>query len=221
MPKKIAEYALLFLVCFMLSACDRASRLGPEEVLNNYLDAALKGRYEEAYGYISAADQTIKDLQTYLKENEDMKPLLSEAYIAKVSFKILRLEKADANATADVEITLPYVGLGRWRETAESLAQKFKSGNVSLETKTETFQMLKAKDGWKVFLDWETEKINREKFAKVMSLLDEAKALEKTENYQGALEKYEQVLKLHNHNLEAYVGINEINKKIHASQSKP
>lgn len=221
MPKKITAVAFLFFVCSVLSACDRRSSLGPEDVLKNYLDASLKGRYEEAYTYVSAADKAAKDLQAYLRENEENKKLFSEAFIQKVSFKILKLEKTDAKALAHVEITMPDTGLGSRRETAESLAQKFKSGNVSLKTKTETFQLVKAKDGWKVFLDWETEKVKRENQAKVMNLLNEAKALEKSGNYQGALERYEQILTLDHINLDAVVGINEMKKKIRASASKP
>jgi len=110
MPRNLIQIAIIFLASLTLLACDKLSGPSPNEVLNNYLDASLKGRYEESYSYVSAEDKVVKDLQTYLKENEKKDSPFAEAIFSKVSYKILKLEKSDKTATADVEITLPDFG---------------------------------------------------------------------------------------------------------------
>ena len=47
----------MLLFCLVLSACDTSSGPNPRSALSGYLDAALKGRYEESYSYLSAEDR--------------------------------------------------------------------------------------------------------------------------------------------------------------------
>ena len=110
MLRKLIRVSMIFLATLTILACDKLSGPSPNEVLNHYLDASLKGRYEESYSYVSAEDKAVKDLQSYLKENEKKDSPFAEAIVSKVSYKILSLEKSDKTATADVEITLPDFG---------------------------------------------------------------------------------------------------------------
>lgn len=97
-----------FFVSFAVFACDKASQAGPKEVLSSYLDAHLKGRSEKAYSYISSEDKAVKDLQTYIKENDLSKDIPFSKYLmSKCSYKILELDQSENEASADVEMTIP------------------------------------------------------------------------------------------------------------------
>ena len=174
MYRIIAQFVIIVLSCLSILACDKLSGPGSDEILNKYLDASLKGRYEEAYSYVSAEDKSIKNLQNYLKENDKEDDPFAQAIASKMSYKILKLEKADNKATADVEITFPDIGSildyfmgaafksasggGDEKEMEKMLAKKFDSGEIPFTTKKVPFQLVKESDGWKVFLGWETEK---------------------------------------------------------------
>ena len=236
MRGKFTQLALICLASLTILACEKLSGPTPNEVLNNYLDASLKGRYKEAYSYVSAEDKAIKDLQSYLKENEKKDNPFTQAVVSKVSFKILKLEQSDKKATADVEITLPNFGSiftdvmgivfksafggGDGKEMEKILAKKFERGEVPLTTKKETFSLVKEKDGWKVFLDWKTEKIKKEKQAKIQTLLAEAKELKKSNKLHGALKKYEQVLELDSEMVEAKKDLEKIKDEIKSFKEK-
>ena len=110
MLRKLTHVSIIFLVSVTMLTCDKLSGPSPSEILNNYLDASLKGRFEEAYSYVSAEDKAIKDLHSYLKENDKEDNPFAQAIVSKVSYKILKLDKSEKKASADVEITLPDIG---------------------------------------------------------------------------------------------------------------
>ncbi|OIN95226.1 MAG: hypothetical protein AUJ48_03665 [Deltaproteobacteria bacterium CG1_02_45_11] len=110
MLRQLIHASVIFLASLTILACDKLPGPSPNEILNNYLDASLKGRYEEAYSYVSAEDKAIKDLQSYLKESEKEDNPFAQAIVSKVSYKILNLDKSEKKATANVEITLPDLG---------------------------------------------------------------------------------------------------------------
>jgi hypothetical protein len=197
---------------------------GPNEVLSNYLDASLKGRYEESYSYISADDKTVKDLQSYLKENEKTDGLFWQAIASKGSYKILKIEKSDKKATADVEITLPdfesisadirgdaafksAAGSGDKKEMERIMRKKLENDKVPLTNRKVTFKLVKEEDGWKVFEDWKTAK-------KIQTLLAEAKDLKKSMKLHGAAQRYEQVLELDSKMFDAKKGLDETKEEI-------
>lgn len=236
MHRKKFQFTIVFLVSLAVFACDKITGPGPNKVLNSYLDASLKGRYEEAYSYISSEDKTIKDLQSYLKENTKKDNPFAQAIISKVSYKILKLDKAETTASADVEITLPDFGSifadvmgaafkstfggGGEKEMEAIMAKKFESGDVPLTTKKETFHLQKENDGWKVFLDWKSEKAKKEKQATISNLLAEAKELRESRKLEGAIQKYEKVLELDSEMVDAKEGIGEVNAEIKQLEDK-
>ncbi len=194
MTRKLIQFAIILLASLTLSTCDSLADPSPNEVLSNYLDAFLKGRYEELYSYVSADDKAVKDLQSYLKENKMDDPfliLIMQVITSTASYKILKIEKSGKKATADVEMTSPDLksmffdimgvafksafGSGDEKEMEKTLAKKFESGEISLTTEKETFKLVKEEDGWKVFLDWKTEKIEIERRSKIQALLFEEK----------------------------------------------
>lgn len=236
MSRKITHFAIICLVSLTILGCGKLSGPSPNEVLDNYLDASLKGRYKEAYSYVSSEDKAIKNLQSYLKENENKDNPFALAIVSKVSYKILKLEKSDKKATADVEITLPDFGsifsdiMGSAfksafggeddKEMEKILAKKFESGEVPLSTKEEILRLVKEEDGWKVFLDWKTEKIKKERQAKIQSLLAEAEELMKSKKLHGAAEKYVQILELDSEMVDAKEGLKETKKEIKSFEEK-
>lgn len=236
MSRKITQFAIVCLISLTILGCGKLSGPSPNEVLDNYLDASLKGRYKEAYSYVSAEDKAIKDLQSYLKENENEDSPFAQAIVSRVSYKILKLEKSDKKATADVEITLPDFGSifadimgaafisafggGDDKEMEKILAKKFENGEVPLITKKETFSLVKEEDGWKVFLDWKTEKIKKERQAEIQALLAEAEELKKSKKLHGAAEKYEQILELDSEMVDAKERLKETKKEIKSFEEK-
>ena len=236
MLKKIIQVSIIFFAGLTILSCEKLSGPSPTEILNNYLDTSLKGSYEEAYSYVSAEDKAIKNLHSYLKENEKEDNPFAQAIASKVSYKILKLDKSEKKASADVEITLPDIGSmftdvmgaafksafggGDEKEMEKTLAKKFENGAVPLTTKVETFQLVKEKDGWKVFLDWKTEKIKKEREAKIQILLAEAEGLKKSKKLHGAMEKYEQILELDSKMVDAKEGLEETKKEIKSFEEK-
>ena len=236
MHRKKIQLTIIFLVSLAVFACDKISGPSPNEILSSYLDASLKGRYEEAYSYVSAEDKAIKDLQSYLKENNKENNPFAQAIFSKVSYKILKLDKADKSASAYVEITLPDFGYilsdamgaafksafggGGEKEMETTLAKKFESGNVPLTTKKETFYLHKENDGWKVFLDWKSEKAKNEKQAAISNLMAEAKELRGSRKLEGAIQKYEKVLELDSEMVDAKEGIGEVKTEIKEVEEK-
>lgn len=217
-------------------ACDKISGSGPKEILSNYLDASLKGRYEEAYLYVSAEDKSIKNLQSYLKENSKKDSPFTQAIASKISFKILKLEKTEKTASADVEVTLPDFGAimadvmgaafksafdgGGEKEVEALMRKKFESGKVPLTTKKETFNLRKESDGWKVFLDWKSKKEKEEKQITISNLITEAKKLRQSRNLESAIQKYEKVLELDSEMVDAQEGIDEVKTEIKKLEEK-
>lgn len=236
MIRRLIQFAIIFIAALAILGCDKLSGPSPNEILKNYLDASLKGKYEEAYTYLSAEDKAVKDLQGYLKENEQGDNPFAQAIASKVSYRILKLEKSDKSAIADVEITLPDFGsifsdvMGAAfksafggsdeKEMQKALAKKFERGEVPLTTKEETFKLVKQEDGWKVFLDWKTEKIKKERQANIQTLLAEASELKKSKKLHGAVEKYEHILELDSEMVDAKKGLEETKNEIKTFEEK-
>ena len=236
MLRNIIQISILFLSCLTILACDKLSGPSPTEILNNYLDASLKGKYEEAYSYVSSEDKAIKNLHSYLEENKKEDNPFAQAILSNVSYKILKLDQSENKASADVEITLPDIGSmfadvmgaafksafggGDEKEMEKTLAKKFESGEVPLTTKKETFQLVKEKEGWKVFLDWKTEKVKKEKQATINNLMAEAKELRKSKKLEGAIEKYEKVLELDAEMVDAKESMGEVKTEIKQIEEK-
>lgn len=234
---KLSTYTvILYLLIVSVVGCDNVFGPSPKEVLRNYLNSSLKGEYVEAYRHISSEDQAVKSLTDYILEESETDSPLGKAFTSKISFKILNVTKTGGNASAETEITLPDMSVmlmdlmgatfksalenKNQEEVEQSLAKKYESGEVPLETQKTTFQLIKEKDSWKVFLDWKTEKIKKEKQAKIQGLMNEADELKNEKRLHGALGKYEQVLALDSLMVEAKEGIEKTNNEIRMFEEK-
>ncbi len=66
MTKRIIDILLVLFTALPIVACDKINELkqpGTKEVLSSYLDASLKNRSEEAYGYVSSEDKAVKSIK--------------------------------------------------------------------------------------------------------------------------------------------------------------
>ena len=151
----------------------------PKKVLSKYLNATVKLQYDEAYKYISNKDKEIKQLKEYLSECEQEDNSIVKALGNKSSYKIKGLMVNENQAIANVELVMPDVisilgdlkkatatsalGIDKdENEITKILAEKYKNKDLPMTTIPETYKLIKQVDGWKIFLDWETEKIEAE-----------------------------------------------------------
>ena len=236
---RTTNIVLGFVLAFLIVGCDKLSELnqpGAKEVLTSYLDASLKGRSEEAYGYVSSEDKTVKGLGEYKSESDKEDSPFAAVIASNVSFKVLKVTGAGSTAKADVEITLPDMGvmfkdlMGAAFSSAlggkdegkieKELAKKYETGEVPKITESEEFYLVKEDDGWKVFLDWKTKKAEKEREDKVASLLSDAKELRKSNKLHGAVKKYEEALTLDSEMVEAKEGLSETKQEIESFEEK-
>ena len=151
----------------------------PKDVLSKYLNATLNLQYEEGYKYISNKDKEIKQLKEFLSEYEQEDNPIAKALNNKCSYKIKGVIVNGNQAIANVELIIPDVisilgdfmgatsasALGDEKddnEIAKVLAEKYKNKDLPMTTIPETYKLIKEEDGWKIFLDWETEKMEAE-----------------------------------------------------------
>ena len=152
----------------------------PKDVLSKYLNATLNLQYEEGYKYISNKDKEIKQLKEFVSEHEQADTPIAKALINKCSYKVKGVIVSENQAIATVELVIPDVlsilsdlmgatatsAFGEEKddnEVAKALAEKYKNKNLPMTTIPETYKLIKEADGWKIFLDWETEKIEAER----------------------------------------------------------
>lgn len=84
MHRKITQFLIVCLAYLSMVACQKLAGPSAKEVLSNYLDASLKGRYEEAYSYISSKDKSVKDLQGHLNDSINDDTPFAQAIASKV-----------------------------------------------------------------------------------------------------------------------------------------
>ena len=232
MRKYIICLTLLAAPLLLPVACDRYTESGPEAVLNNYLDAYYKGRYEEAYGLISSPDRSVKNLKSYLAENKNNASPLDNAFSEKIAIEVLETQENDTGATLKAAITLPDIAgmlkeLGSntpstvdTRQTRMLLAKKYERREVPTISKQETYHLLREQGIWKVHLDWQAEIVAREREERIAALLEEARQLRQSGSLQSALEKYQQVLGLDNDMVLAKQGIADTKREIGEYEEK-
>lgn len=170
---RVVYLALCHCMALSIAGCDRTddpAQPGPEEVLNKYTDAYLKGRSEEAYGYVSSEDKAEKSFNEYRSKSAEVDNPFATSFESNVGFNILKVTESGNTAKANVEITLPDMGaiirdlMGgsflsafRSKDTVQiekMIAQRYESGEVPTMTEIIEFDLVEEKDGWKIVLGW-------------------------------------------------------------------
>lgn len=196
----------------------------PQKVISKYLEEYYHGNYEKAYALLSSKDKTVRSLQEFSGGEEEFNAI-RKAMSKKTTFKVKDVKITGDNAVATVDITTPdltsamgdlmatafsqALGGGKPDEKAmeKKIAEKMNDKNLPTTTTTEQFDLLKEKDGWRVYMGWENEN-------KIEQLKTEAEQLVKQKKFIEARAKYSEILSLSSRNNEAPKKIKEIDEKI-------
>jgi len=185
------RFVVLIMLAMWATGC--ATGPGPREVMGRYLDAYGNGKNEEAYSLLSSSDKTAKSLDAFSEsEGSDFKAILGP----KVSYQVKEVTTEGDKAKAAVEVTTPDIKgvFGEFFEAIMSmvlggeqdknalekmLAEKVQGKNWPTTTSTEYYDLVKEKDGWKVFLNYEG-------IEKSQEVKNKAESLEKQKKYAEA-----------------------------------
>lgn len=218
----------VLLILFLASCNFFSSGPGPNDILTKYLNSILKGNYSETYALLSAKDKNFKNQQKY--EAEFSGNPYSKLFAGKTSFNVKEIKVNGNNADATVEITRPdlskawadLMGMafssafgGKKDEKAmeKMIAEKLMDKSLPMTTETQTYNLVKDKEGWRVFLNWEgTEK--------AVEISEQATQLEKSNEFEKAKAKYQEALSLDKNNKTVQGGLAGIDKKIEAYKAK-
>lgn len=238
--KKILTFLLLgySIVAFMgCDQIDKVTKSSPKDVIIKYLYANKDGDITESYKYISNQDKSIKSLDQMIKNEKDQDDNpFSPLIIKDTKFKVLSIKEFEDNASVDLEITIPDISILAKETMREALKngllnidpkksaliilEKYKNKKLPTITKFQTYQMVKEKNNWKVFLNLKAEQEELEKTTKIYILIDEADELKKLKKYQRAILKYKEVLTLDSESVEAKSSIEETKKEVASIKAK-
>ena len=224
MKSKVYYVQLILLSLFIFSCADKGP--SPKDVLGQYLDAKFEFEFERAYGLVSQEDKLVKSLQEYLDENKNDAIPIAKVFVDKSSFEIIEIETENDKAIAVVELTIPdgekmdgeLMGTLFSKifdkdldeeELATSIQEKYEGKEITMTTETDTMNLVKDEDGWKVYLNW-----------KIEAVLSEAKRLKEEKKLYGAIEKYEQVLALDSKMVDAIKGLEETQSELKIFEEK-
>lgn len=213
-------YAAVISLILFFAGCTLAPN--PKEVLSNYLDNYFQGNSEKAYEFLSAEDKTIKSQQDF---STAFFGGFTKALAGKTTFSIKEVKVSGDKALAIVDVTEPDLNqvMGEFLGTAMKsilsggkpdgkemeniVAEKMKGRNLPTITRTEQFDLVKGKDGWRVYMGWENEK-------KINELKATAEKLEKQKNFAEAKVKYSEIMALSSRDDEAPRKVKELDEKV-------
>ena len=195
------RFVVLTMLVMWATGC--ATGPGPKEVMGKYLDAYGKGNYEEAYPLLSSSDKTAKSLDAFSESEEsEFMAILGP----KVSYQVKGIKTEGDKAKAAVEIESPDIKgvfgelLGKImalvlggeqdnKALEKMLNERVQGKNWPTTTRTEYYDLVNEKDGWKVFLNYEG-------IDKSQELKNKAEILEKQKKYPEATSALEEASKL-------------------------
>ena len=181
---------ILFMLVMWVPGC--ATGPGPKEVMGRYLDAYAKGNDEEAYSLLSYKDKAAKSLDAFSGSGGSVFKAFPGP---KVSYQVKGIETEGEKAKATVEVATPDIGgvlgelfgaimamvVGREQDDnalEDVLAEKLEGKNWPTTTRTEYYDLVKEKDGWKVFLNYEGIERSQELKNRAESLVEQKRYAE-------------------------------------------
>lgn len=173
----ISAAALLLIIppTYLLMAERSTPSADPVQTLNNYLRAAYARDYEEAYRLISSEDRRLKDEKSYVRERGsftgftlDVANKLAEFIESAPTKKTmsgnrahitLKLRLPDANKLSTQlldwdEERLNALSREKQRALIRSLDQWSAKGQLPMIEGEQSFELVKEKRDWKLFLNW-------------------------------------------------------------------
>lgn len=144
-------------------------------ILERYFKATYARDYREAYSYISARDQRLKDSRSYIRERgaftgftlEIARKLASYSEILATEMQVannqarvkLKVKVPDANHLSELLYNwdserLEALADSQRKAVLETIEKMRKAGKLEMVEGEESFNLIKEANGWKVFLDW-------------------------------------------------------------------
>jgi len=214
---KIAINILAAASLLLVMACE-----DPKTALSKFLDATISGDFVTIWDYASSNDKSSKDVQKFLVQSVyDRNPLV-QAMSEKMSYKIMSVKADKTQAVAQVQTVSPDLAAiakdvfggdasNSWDKSVaqvKSMVNGAYSGKkLPMAVKTESYQMYKEQEGWKVYLNWKKDK-------QIEDLKAQARELERAKEYTAAQGKYQEVLVIDPNNQEAAAKIAELDQKL-------
>ncbi len=223
--KKILLLSVLLVL--ILASCNFFGP-SPKNVLTKYLDNYYRGNYSETYALLSSKDKNFKNQKEY--EADAIDNPFSKLFASKISFNVKDIKVSGNSAEATVEITGPdlskatadligiaiasaFSGKRDEKEMEKIIAEKFKDKSLPMTTTTQKYDLVKDKEGWRVFLNWEGQK-------KAKEISDQAIQLEKSKKFEEAKTKYQEAILLDKNDKTVQGKLAEIDKEIEAYKVK-
>lgn len=180
-----AAVAVAALVGFMPAqlkaqpAPDAHPREAAITVVKAYLQATRARDFDTAYGYVSSVDRRVRDKNTYLRSQESFKGFaldLAKSLAANMQVWLIRQKSGSPVIQLEIGYRAPtadevFSQLHDWnphklntlsppQQSAllEALAKLKSSEKMTTIEGRETFELMREKDGWKIFLDWSSQR---------------------------------------------------------------
>ena len=223
--KKIMLPFVLLILC--LASCNFFGP-GPKDILTKYLNSYNKGNYGDAYALLSAKDKNFKNQKEYEAEFSDNP--YAKIFAGKISFNVKNVNVNGSTAEATVETTYPdlskamgdlmgvafasaFGGKKDNKEMEKMIVEKLKGKSLPMTTSTQKFDLVKDKEGWRVFLNWEGQK-------KAKEISEQAAQLEKNKKFEEAKAKYQEAISLDKNNETVQGKLAGIDKEIETYKAK-
>ena len=180
LPKTLFS-ATATLLCLVAAACYSESEVpnrsgeNPLQVATSYLKAVQARDFETVYSYISDIDQRVRNKASYLRSQENLSGFaleLSKQLAAGMKVSVINEKVTLKKAHFEVGYSLPTGDeissqLFDWNTTklnalperaqqriVTTLENLRKAGKMVTLQGHETLDLVRQKDGWKIFLDW-------------------------------------------------------------------
>jgi hypothetical protein len=158
-----------------LNAYNESQTPRPIDIVKVYLQASHARDPRSAYHLISAADQRIRDEKTHLKSSEALEGFalaLAQKLAAGLEVRMIKQETSATKARLEVAYQVPTgdelsARLFDWngrkinelppaaqQRLAGELDDLRRRGKMIVIEGRETFELVREKSGWKIFLDW-------------------------------------------------------------------
>lgn len=172
-----AAFILFILGLSLLGPWRFATFQAPEAIAKRYLEAIYSHRYREAYSLVSEADRHIKSREEFLREHRiPSEPLnllileLAGRLVPLIDYQEVRTEVEEERTSVRVKVRLPNgpeimgevlgelpldLSEGQKADARKRFDRMVKLGHVPRLDVEETFDLVRQRDGWKVFVNWE------------------------------------------------------------------
>ncbi|MGH2602032.1 MAG: hypothetical protein ACRDJ9_21925, partial [Dehalococcoidia bacterium] len=177
---------------------------GPGQVATDYLRSEFAGKRAEAYAYLSADDRTVRTLAEYSADAGALGEVIRQMIVGQVTVAVDRVVERGDSATVVATITHPdlLAVMGdlfgtalasaftadtakAQREMTAALQQKYSGKPLPTTTTTDTLDLVREQEGWRVVRYWRAEALEKR-----------AESLREDGQLQAALALYDSALAL-------------------------